>query len=439
MLPSCVPATSMETAGAALNAEDMKPLLEHPDILGIAEMMNFPGTIFGEPKVIAKLSIEGKGKRIDGHAPGLTGKNLSAYCLAGPKTDHECTTKEEALEKLSRGMVIMIREGSTAKNLRELIPLVNNTNERRFVLVSDDRSAKDLVEFGHLDHTVRKATRLGLDPLIAIRMVTINPAETFGLTNKGAIAPGYDADLITFKSLENIEISNVWKSGVLIPQESKLSFLPAMSMKIKPKPLSIKPLKSNEFDIAANGDMVKVINIIPGQIVTKKSIEKPLISEGLAVADTKRDILKLAVIERYTGDGNKSFGFVCGFGIRDGAIASTVAHDSHNLIVCGDNDVSMMIAANHLINIGGGMVAVKGENMIADLPLPIAGLMSPLRANEVAEAESTLHKAGKQIGINIPDPFMLLTFLALPVIPELKLTDQGLVDVHEFNFTSLFQ
>jgi len=406
MLPSCVPSTSMETAGAKLEASDMLPFHDDPNILRIAEMMNYPGAIYGNQQVLEKLSMSGKGQRIDGHAPGLMGKKLSAYCIAGPRTDHECSTKGEALEKLARGMIVMIRKGSSAKNLQELIPLVNPSNERRYVFVSDDRSASDLVKSGHLDNSLRKAVKAGLDPLIAIRMVTINPAEAYDLRKKGAIAPGYKTDLVTVKDLVEFEVTKTWKSGEIIYNNNQTSDGNGIktSLKVKSSTLPIPQVEINKFTLKPLSNKIKVINIVPDQIETKMSIEEVDISSGHVEIDSSRDILKLIVIERYTGKGNYSIGFVNGFGIENGAIASTVAHDSHNLIICGYNDLSMKVAANHLVKIGGGLVVVKDDTVVADLSLPVAGIMSYQNANDVAQSEKILNAAAKKLVLNCLSP-----------------------------------
>jgi adenine deaminase len=439
MIPSCVPATHMETSGATLKAVDLKPLLEESWAIGLAEMMNFPGVIFGDPEVLKKIELA-KGKRMDGHSPMLSGKGLYAYLTAGIRSDHECTTPKEAKEKLKNGMWIMIREGTTARNLRSLLPLVNSKNSRRFLFVTDDRHPKELLEEGHIDSMVRQAIRWGTDPIIAIQMATLNAAEYFRLDDLGAIAPGFRADIVSFDHLGRFQIKKVFKDGRLVADTGKIFSLPIRKRK-SPKvkgSVRIKPLHKNTFLLRSDQPLAKVIQLIPNQIVTKKVMKKILLKEGVAYPNIKEDILKIAVVERHKATGNIGIGFVQGFGLKMGAIGSSVAHDSHNLVIFGTNDQDMLKAVETIQAMGGGLTVVLNGKALASLPLPIAGLMSEASVAKVNLQLEALHRATKKLGCKIPDPFMTLSFLSLPVIPELKITDKGLVDVNQFKFVPLF-
>ena len=439
MLPSCVPATHMETSGATLKADDLKALFKEPWAIGLAEMMNFPGVIFRDPEVLRKIEMA-KGKRTDGHAPTLSGKGLYAYLTAGIRSDHECTALKEAKEKLKNGMWIMIREGTTARNLRSLLPLVNSKNSRRFLFVTDDRHPKELLQDGHIDSMVRQAIRWGTDPLLAIQMATLNTAEYFRLDDLGAIAPGYRADIVSFDHLGRFQIKKVFKDGILVAEKGKMLFPPIRKRK-GPKvkgSVRIKPFRKDAFLIRSDQSLAKVIQLIPNQIVTKKVMKKIPLKEGVAHPDIKEDILKIAVVERHKATGNIGVGFVQGFGLKKGAIGSSVAHDSHNLVIVGTNDQDMMKAVEIIQAMGGGLAVVSNGKALASLSLPIAGLMSEAPAANVnVQLENLLH-AAKNLGCKIPDPFMTLSFLSLPVIPELKITDKGLVDVNQFKFVPLF-
>jgi len=440
MLPSCVPATHLETSGATLKASDLMPLFKEPWAIGLAEMMNFPGVIFRDPEVLKKIDMA-KGKRIDGHAPMLSGKNLYAYLTAGIRSDHECTTLKEAKEKLINGMWIMIREGTTTRNLRDLIPLVTSKNARRFLLVTDDRHPKELLEEGHINSMIRQAIRWGTDPILAIQMATLNAAEYFKLDDLGAIAPGYRADIVTFNHLERFQIKKVFKDGILVAEDGKM-LSPSIQKRKSPKPkgsVRIKPLKKDAFLLRSNQPLAKVIQLIPDQIVTKKVIRKILIKDGVAYPNINEDILKIAVVERHKATGNIGIGFVQGFGFKKGAIGSSVAHDSHNLVIVGTNDQDMLKAVEAIQAMGGGLVAVLDGKVLASLSLPIAGLMSEASVPKVNLRLEALQRAAKNLGCKIPDPFMTLSFLSLPVIQELKITDKGLVDVNQFKCVPLFE
>jgi adenine deaminase len=440
-IPSCVPASSMETSGATLKGVDLKPLLKEPWAIGLAEMMNFPGVIYRDPEVLKKIEMS-KGKRIDGHAPSLTGKGLYAYLSAGIRSDHECTTLREAKEKLNNGMWIMIREGTTARNLRDLLPLVTPKNSRRFFFVTDDRHPRELLKEGHIDSMVRKAIQWGTDPILATQMATLNAAEYFRLDGLGAIAPGYRADIVTFDHLSRFRIKKVFKDGVLVAEEGKilphLKKLRLLSSTVKRAGLRIKSFQIDDLVLRSDKPFAKVIQLVPGQIVTKKIVRKILLKEGVAHPNIKEDILKIVVVERHHGTGNIGIGFVQGFGLRKGAIGSTVAHDSHNLVIVGTNDGDILKIVGVVRNMRGGLAVVSDGEVLGSLPLPIAGLMAEGSVCEVKDRLDALLIAAKDLGCKLPDPFMTLSFLSLPVIPELKLTDKGLVDVKQFKIVPLF-
>jgi len=441
MLPSCVPATHMETSGAVLSANDLKPLLKEPGVIGLAEMMNFPGVIFRNPEVLKKIEMA-KGKRIDGHAPSLSGKGLYAYLSAGIRSDHECTTLKEGKEKLNNGMWIMIREGTTARNLKDLLPLVTPKNSRRFLFVTDDRHPKELLKEGHINSMIRQAIHLGLDPILAIQMATINPAEYFRLDDLGAIAPGYRADIITFDHLGRIKIKKVFKNGVLVAENGKMLIhsikKPSPSLSAMKKKLRIKPVKKEALLLRSDQPLAKVIQLIPGQIVTKKVLKNIILKDGVAYPNLKEDILKIVVVERHHATGNIGIGFVQGFGLKKGAIGSTVAHDSHNLVIVGTNDLDILKTIEVVQAMGGGLTVISNHQVAAFLSLPIAGLMAEVSVREVNRQLESLTASTRALGCTLPDPFMTLSFLALPVIPELKMTDKGLVDVNQFKIVPLF-
>ena len=444
MAPSCVPATHLETAGASLDADDLAGLLELPGILGLAEMMNFPGTIAGLPDVLARLHpFLAADRPVDGHAPGLAGSGLQAYCAAGISSDHECTTLAEAEEKLRAGMYIYIREGSTARNLEALLPLVTPATARRCLLVSDDLHPDDILQQGHLDRILRRAVSLGLDPVTALQMVTINGARRFGLTWQGAVAPGYLADLVVLDDLEKFQVRRVFKTGNQVAADGGLDAEFAASL---PAGDSTGDLRSSlhidwngvDLVVPARSGKIRVIGCIEGQIVTEQLLLEPLIADGVVVADPARDLLKIAVIERHHATGRTGVGFVQGLGLERGALASTVAHDSHNMVVVGASDRAMLRAARELERIGGGLAVSDENRTIASLALPVAGLMTDASAVEVCRGLEKIRSAAAALGCRTGNPFMLLSFLALPVIPELKITDQGLVDVNRFGHVSLW-
>ena len=441
MAPSCVPATSMETSGAVLRARDIKSLLKEPGIIGLAEMMNFPGVIHRDPEVLKKIE-QAKGKRIDGHAPLLSGKALNAYLTAGIRSDHECTTLKEAKEKLDNGMWILIREGTTTRNLKDLLPLVTAKNSRRFFFVTDDRHPRELIEWGHINSMIKTAIERGVDPIVAIRMATINTAEYFRLDDLGAIAPGYRADIIAFDHLGRFQIKKVFKDGALVAEDGKM-----ISRSIRTLPISrervqgsvrIKPIKKDAFLLRSDQPLAKVIQLIPNQIVTKKVFKKITLRDGVAYPNVREDILKIVVVERHRGTGNIGIGFVQGFRLKEGAIGSSVAHDSHNLVIVGTNDQDILKAVMTMKRMGGGLVSVSDGKVLASLPLPIAGLMTDAPVSQVNHKLEILQHAANSLGCKLPDPFMTLSFLSLAVIPELKLTDKGLVDVNQFKIVPVF-
>lgn len=438
MLPSCVPATCLETSGVDLNSYDLALLIDAPWVLGIAEMMNFPGVVNCDGSVLSKIQLGlDKEKRIDGHAPHLSGKELNAYVAAGVRSDHECTTPDEAIEKLRLGMYLMVREATGARDLEPLIPVLKGKNTRKCMFVTDDRHPKHLTH--HISKMVKKAVKHGVDPIKAIQMASLNTAEYFNLSNLGAVAPGYKADLAVFEDLESFEPTMVFKDGNLAAKDGKM----ILDMKdIKPPVLrgsvNIKYLYREDLQIEAKSEKAKTINVIPKQLITNASVEKVKVSDGFAESDIEEDVLKIAVIERHKATGNIGLGFVKGFGLKSGAIASTVAHDSHNMIVIGTNDEDMYYAAVELVKSQGGKIVVENGKTLAHLKLPIAGLMSDKTSEEVQEQIAKLDKAAKQIGCKIDEPFMSMAFLSLSVIPELKITDKGLIDVNEFAVTELF-
>jgi adenine deaminase len=423
MAPSCVPATGRETSGANLGPEEIGKILKFKECLGLGEVMNFPGVIGGDKAVLKKIGLA-RGKIIDGHAPGLGGKALSAYIAAGIYSDHESVSPDEAREKLRRGMWLMLREGSSEKNLEALLPLVTDKTFQRCMLVVDDRSCLDLLKDGDIDGVVRKAIRLGLEPVRAIQLATINPAEYFRRQGLGAIAPGYVANLIVLGDLPELKIEQVFYRGKLVAEEGKPLF-PAPRAKVGlTDTVRIKPFTIDRLKFSPSGEAEPVIEVVPGQIITRKKMAKIR-----SVPDPERDILKLVVVERHRATGNIGVGLVSGFGLKRGALASSIAHDSHNIIAVGASDGDIFTAIREIERLKGGLVAVAGGKALTSLALPIAGLLSDQPLEVVVSKLERLEKIASELGTKLASPFATLSFLALPVIPEIRLTDRGVVEV----------
>jgi adenine deaminase len=428
-LSSCVPATHLETSGARLTADDLKPFIGHHKNIGLAEFMNFPGVLNLDPECLDKLALF-QGGHIDGHAPLLRGMDLNGYLSAGIRTDHETTTADEALEKLSKGMHILIREGSVSKDLHALIPIMTERNSPFIALCTDDRNPLDIAEEGHLDFMIREAIRCGADVLATYRAASISGAKAFRLHDRGLVAPGWRADLVVIDALEACHVSKVISAGRVVDDalfETRKSVAPVGLNSVKSKLVSALQLQAR-----GTGVDVPVIGVNPGKIITQHLRRTLPAENGVVVADLSQDCIKVAVIERHGVNGNIGVGFVNGFGLKYGAIASTVGHDSHNICVVGVSDDDMAIAANRMKAIGGGFVVVRDGKVLAELPLPIAGLMSDKSFEEVREALIPLRAAAKSLGTVLQEPFLQVAFLPLPVIPHLKITDMGMVDVDAF-------
>jgi adenine deaminase len=437
MVSSCVPASPFESSGATLTPEDVAELLRtEPRAIGLAEMMDYPAVVAGGEDAVAKVAAA-EGRHIDGHAPGLSGRALNAYVAAGVRSDHECTTYEEALEKRRLGMWIMIRQGSAARNLEALLPLVLEHGITNCLLCTDDREPHDLQEHGHINDVVREAVALGCPPADAVAMATLNAARYHRLHEHGAVAPGYLADIVAVSDLVSFRPERVWKRGRLVadggrPAPIASSSLPGWMR----ESMHVRELEPADFSVVADG-AVRVIGVDAGTIVTRALVGEPLRRDGKACADPGHDLAKLAVIERHRDTGRIGVGFAQGFGLQAGALASSHAHDAHNVVVVGMADEDMAAAANHLRAIGGGQVVVMDGRVIAELPCPIGGLLSDLTFEEVADRARVLEEAAGELGTTLPSPFMAMSFLALSVIPELKLTDRGLVDVDRFELVPL--
>lgn len=442
-LPSCVPATDMGTSGAELDADDLLALADLPRVIGLAEFMNVPGAVLGEPGALAKLRAF-QGAVIDGHSPGATGKWLQAYVGAGPGSDHECTTADEMTEKLRLGMYVFVRESTAAKNLRALLPAITPQNSRRCGFSTDDRHPADLLDEGHIDYLIRLAVEEGLDPITAIRMATLNTAEYFRLRDRGAVAPGKRADLVVCSDLRDFHAEMVFAGGALVARDGDL--VGDWSADWSAPDVDDAHVRDTvhvywerlSFDILALGERVRVIGVAPDQVVTEHLVQPAELLAGMAVAAPERDLLKLAVIERHRGTGNVGLGFVQGMGLKRGALAGSVGHDAHNLTVVGCDDRSMMTAARAVGEMGGGLVAALGDEVLGSVMLPIAGLMSDQPVEVVRRQMEQLVHIAHDLGSPLHDPFMTLGFLALEVIPSLKLTDRGLVDVEAFEIAPLW-
>jgi adenine deaminase len=438
MLPSSVPCTSFENAGASLYADDLEPFFVHPRVLGLAEVMDYPAVLLGEEHMMEKIATAWKHRAsIDGHAAGLNLDAINVYRSTGISTDHECISPQEALERTQRGMYVLIREGSVAKDLPSLIPVVNEKNARRFAFCTDDKHLDDLLTEGSIDHNVRLAIQQGLDPLLAIQMASLNVAECYSLKQKGAIAPGYEADFVLFDDLHDISIQQVFKAGKLVAQHGQMIQTSSRTNIDIPTNISntvhLPKIKTIDLQIPMLESKANVIGIEPNSLVTHHLIQDVKVKHGVFVPDIEKDQLKIAVIERHHQTGNIGLGIVSGLGLTDGAIASTVAHDSHNLVVAGTNDQDILAAIETIGHMQGGLVVVKNQKLLASLPLEIAGLMSNRPYEDINNNLNALHHALHEL--NAPthfNPFLTLTFLCLPVIPAIKLTDKGLFDVTQF-------
>jgi len=442
MLPSCVPATPFEHSGAVVAAKDMEPVIARDDILGLGEFMSFPGVVEAESDILDKLMTALRhGKPIDGHSPGLAGKALNAYAAAGIHTDHECSTAEELRDRLSRGMYVLMRQGSTCHNLLDLLNAVTPLNSRRCLLCSDDCQAKTILSEGHIDQLLRLCVSAGIDPVMAIQMATLNAAECFGLKDRGAIAPGLRADIVLVDNLTDFNVSKVWIAGELAAEDGKY-LLPVVKHDISATKgrFHVKDFSKDRLKLPIRTNKAHVITVIPGGVVTRKETAEISRDEnGCFIYDPAKDIVKIAVVERHHHTGNVAVALLKGYGMRHGAVALSIAHDSHNIIVVGTNDDDMAFAVQRLIGQGGGIVLANDGTVLESLPMPIAGLMSDQSGPCVSEKLTRIHQTAIQsLGVHANlEPVMLLCFMALPVIPEIKLTDMGLFDVNQYGFIDI--
>ena len=444
MVPSCVPATPFDEAGATLAAEDIKTLFGHPRVLGLGEMMNYPGVLSGDAETVKKLAETKKaGLIINGHAPLLSGRELDHYIAAGIFDDHECSSTDEALERVRKGQWVMVRQGTAARNLKGLLPLFDEPYSRRCLLVTDDKHPADLISHGHIDSIIREAVQAGKSVMTGIRMATLQAAQRFGLEGVGAVAPGYVADLLVLDDLERVQVCDVYRrgkkvvcGGQTVPFETP--YIRADVWKSVRNSFYLAPLHEEDFFIAPQGKRCRVIELVPDQLITNEKIMELDFTRHNGI-DVERDILKLAVIERHMDSGHIGKGFISGMGLRSGAIASSVAHDSHNLIVVGTNDADMTVAANRIRELGGGLVVVDGGKVLAEMPLPIGGLMGKQSAEVMAQQNEAVRSMVRKLGVSEDkEPFMSMAFVSLPVIPRLKMTTLGLVDVTKFCLVPLF-
>ncbi len=437
MASSCVPATDMETAGARLEAEDLAPLVDHPWVLGLAELMNYPGVALGDEGMLDKIALFEQ-RALDGHAPDMTGKLLNAYVTAGVQSEHECTTVAEAREKLRLGMTVFIREGTTTRNLKPLLPLISAENHSAICFCTDDRIPADLIDHGSIDHMLRIAIAEGVDPMMAIRMGSYNTARHFGLKKYGAVAPGKYADLLVLPNLQDFQPEQVYRGGELVAQNGVMVGERGETRRMDLRSTVNIGAGDLDFTIRAQGERIRVIGTIPDQVATNHLVERAKIVDGFALSDIERDILKFAMVERHRASGNIGLGFIKGFGLQRGAIAGTVAHDHHNLAVIGVDDISMRRAVAAVVEMGGGLALADGDAILARLPLPVAGLLSELPIETVRDQYDVMIEAARELGNRMSDPFMVMSFMGLEVIPKLKLTDRGLVDVEQFKLVDLF-
>ena len=439
MLPSCVPTTNFETSGAVINNKEILSFKDEETVLGLGEVMDYPSVIEGERDM--HLKIEAMHDRmIDGHAPSVTGKDLNAYCVTGIKTDHECTTVEELNEKVARGMYVHLREGSATRNVKALCKGITLSNHTRLLFCTDDKHPYDIRKEGHINYNINLAIKNGIDPIIAIKMATLNTALAYQLPHIGAIAPSYYADLVVFADLANIEPSMVYKKGELVAEHGEILY------KAKPykkryvmDSVNLRSDITLNFDINLKSNHVKVIELITNNVTTNKVVRDVLVKDGKYMNNPKDDILKLAVIERHIYSGNIGLGLVEGYGMKNGAVAMTIAHDSHNVIIIGDNNEDMIVALKEIKKIGGGITVVSNHKVIGSLQLEIGGLMTNKSELEVEKKLKYLEEEVRKLGVSnqVDDPFLSLAFLSLPVIPALKVTDQGLFDVKEFRIVPI--
>lgn len=441
MMPPCVPATNFETSGADLYADDMEDALKTGEVDGLAELMNFPGVINADDKMIDEILMAKKyGARIDGHAPQVVGKDLNAYIAAGPANDHECSTLEEAEERLARGMYLLLREGSVTQDLRKLLPIVNTANSRRCLLSGDDVQAKTAINKGHLDNSIRICIDEGLNPITAIQMATLNPAEYCGLNDRGAIAPGRRADMVVFESLEDFAVEETYILGEKLSQGNKylgeINYYPIDSVESS---MHVKDFTREKLQLHLNSDKVRAIGVVPGEVLTtEEHVTVKRDGDGNFVYNDQEDVTKIVVVERHHNTGNVNVNLLSGYGIKAGAIAISIGHDSHNIIATGTNDDDIFMAVNELIKQEGGAVVVKDEKVISRMELKIAGLMCNLPAEKMIAQQDALDEAVHE-ELGVPDnvnPVMTLSFIPLAVIPKLKITDKGLVDVEKNAFVS---
>lgn len=441
MMPPCVPATNFETSGADLYADDMEDALKTGEVDGLAELMNFPGVINADDKMIDEILMAKKyGARIDGHAPQVVGKDLNAYIAAGPANDHECSTLEEAEERLARGMYLLLREGSVTQDLRKLLPIVNTANSRRCLLSGDDVQAKTAINKGHLDNSIRICIDEGLNPITAIQMATLNPAEYCGLNDRGAIAPGRRADMVVFESLEDFAVEETYILGEKLSQGNEylgeVNYYPIDSVESS---MHVKDFTREKLQLHLNSDKVRAIGVVPGEVLTtEEHVTVKRDGDGNFVYNDHEDVTKIVVVERHHNTGNVNVNLLSGYGIKAGAIAISIGHDSHNIIATGTNDDDIFMAVNELIKQEGGAVVVKDEKVISRMELKIAGLMCNLPAEKMIAQQDALDEAVHE-ELGVPDnvnPVMTLSFMPLAVIPKLKITDKGLVDVEKNAFVS---
>ena len=431
MASSCVPASSFESPRRALNDGDLEGLLRRRRVLGLAEMMNFPGVIAGDESELSKLRLQGA-EHVDGHAPGVAGKELNAYAAAGIRSDHEALTAEEGRERLRAGIWLLIREASMARNLKALAPLISEFGPSRIAFCTDDRDPDDIRDDGHINGMVRKAVAIGVAPEDALVCATLNPATWHGLAHLGAIAPGYQADLLVLPDLESFRPELVLKSGRPVGEIVRPDVPEWVRQSVR-----IAPLARDDLAARSDGGAIRVIGLVTDQVVTESLVERPTVADGFAIADPERDLAKIAVIERHLATGRVGVGFVRGSGLQRGALASTVAHDAHNLVVLGVSDDDMLAAVARAVELGGGIVAVEDGRVLAECPLPVAGLFSDAPLDDVIAQSRACNDAAAALGWSGATPFLTMSFLALSVIPALKITDRGLVDVERFELVPL--